>query len=85
MTSDVLAVGPRLAYAGVAIDGHKSQLAVGRGDDFMAGDAAFGDRGEHFAAGGIDDGEALVAFFGDQQAGLLGMGRCSAKKQCGNR
>ena len=40
---DVLAVGAGLAYAGVAVDGDEGQFAVGRGDDFMAGDAAFGD------------------------------------------
>ncbi len=39
----------------------------------MAGDAAFGDGGEDLAGDGIDDGETLVAFLGDQQAGLLGV------------
>ena len=68
---DVLAIGSGAANAGVAVDGHEGELAVGGGDDFVARDAAFGHRSEDAAAGGIDDGEALGAFFGDEKARLL--------------
>ena len=41
----------------------------------MAGDAALGHRREHLSAGRIDDGQALVALLGDEQARLRETGR----------
>jgi hypothetical protein len=66
---EVAAVGAGLADAGVAVDGDVGEAAVGRGDDFMAGCAAFRDRGEDSAGDGIDDGEALLAFLRDERVG----------------
>jgi len=65
------AVGAGLANAGIAVDGHIGEPAIGRGDNFMTCFAAFGDRGEDGACDWIDDGKALLALLRDQEAGLL--------------
>jgi len=38
----------------------------------VAGGATFRDRSEDCAGYGIDDGKALLALLGDEEAGLLG-------------
>jgi len=68
----VLAVGARLAHAGVAVDGHIRQAAVRRRGDLVAGDSALYDRHDDLARRGIDNGQAGVAFLSDQQVALLG-------------
>jgi hypothetical protein len=48
----------------------------------MAGDAVLGNGGENGAGGWIDDGEAAVAFLGNQQpAGLSECDRDNARQQ----
>ena len=79
---DVRTVSAGLSDAGVAVDGHEGEFAVGGGYDFVARDAAFGDRGEHSAAGGINDGEALGAFFGDEKAALREPSRNKTCSHC---
>jgi hypothetical protein len=45
----------------------------------VSGDATFGNGSEHSAVGGIDDGQALRAFLGDEQARLLSESRWDCK------
>lgn len=40
----------------------------------MAGGASFRDRSDDLAGNGIDDGQAVESFLGDEETGLLGMG-----------
>ena len=55
----------------------------------MAGDAAFGDGGEHAAGCRVDDRQALSAFFGDEKARLLSERRWNCKtdkcRACGTK
>ena len=64
---DLLAVGAGLADAGVAVDGKEGGAAVGRGGDFMAGDALFRDDGDLFAAGGVDQAESAGELVGGEE------------------
>ena len=62
-----IAVGARLADAGVAINRHVRRAAIRRCSHFVSGLAAFGHGGYLLTGIDIDDAEALVAFIGHQQ------------------
>ncbi len=61
------AIGAGLAHARVAVDGHVCRPAIGRCDQFMAGHAAFGDRGHLLPGFRVDDPQSALAFVGDNQ------------------
>lgn len=60
-------VGAGAADAGVAEDGDEGAAAIGRGDDFMAGNAVDIHSGEGAAGGGVHDAEAVAALDGDEE------------------
>ena len=64
---DLVTVGSGLADTGVAIDGNKGGAAVERGGDLMAGDVVFGDDGDLFAAGGINEAEGAGELIGSNK------------------
>ncbi len=74
----VRAVGSGLANAGVAVDGHIGQPAIGRSNHLMACYAALGNRRDDLSGRGIDDGETCVSLLRNQQPALL-------RKCCGDR
>ena len=68
----VLAVGSGLADAGVSVDGHVGEAAVGRRDDLMAGYATLLDGSDDLSRCRIDDAEACVSLLRNKQTALLG-------------
>ena len=80
----LLAVGAGAAYAGVAVDGQVGGAAVGRGGDFVAGDAVFLE-GEGLLCGrGVDEGEGVVLLIGYEEGALiLGDGGGAGCEQAG--
>ena len=61
------AVGSRLAYTRVSVDRHIGGSAIGRGGDFVAGDAPFRHCGELLVSGRVDDAEVAVSLVGGHQ------------------
>jgi hypothetical protein len=71
----LVAVSAGATDACVAVDGEVGGAAVGRGGDFVSGDAVFLEGVSLFRGGGVDEGEGVVFLIGDEEgAGGLGVG-----------
>src|SRR5512146_532729 len=62
---DVLAVCARTAYAGVSVNGHNREPAIGRSGNFVPGHAVFVYRCQYLSGDRVDDAKAVVAFLSD--------------------